>query len=138
MRRPTRLLLALSLICGLFAAGATATPAQAQTDPPVVSCDVDYIVVAHWGTGHQAMVVVTNTGNVPVWWYVLIKFGPGVSAAQAWDVQVTVHGDTWLFEPSPPWNTFPQPLLPGQSATFGLVVAGPPEVEHIEVVCHQA
>lgn len=137
MRRSTRLLLGLSLLSGLLVAGATATPAQAA-DPPVVSCEVDYVVVADWGTGHQAQVVVTNTGTVPVWWYVVIRFDPGVTALQVWNAQVTGHGSTWRFEPPPPWNTFPQSLPPGQQAWFGITVAGQAEVEDIEVFCRAA
>jgi len=136
MRRSTRLLLLLSLLTGLLVAGMTATPAQAATDPPVVSCEVDYVIAADWGTAHQAMVVVTNTGTVPVWWYVLIRFDPANYPIQVWNAQATAQGNTWLFEPLP-WNS-PPPLLPGQSASFGIVVAGPPNVPHIEVICRAA
>lgn len=135
MRRPTRWLLVLSLLSSLLVAGATAAPAHAATEPPVVSCDVAYQIDNDWGTGHQATVVVTNTGTVPVWWYVLIRYKLGFTVLQVWNIQATVAGDIVRFEP-PSWNA--QPLWPGQSATFGLVVHGPPQVPDVEVFCRPA
>ncbi|WP_304608804.1 cellulose binding domain-containing protein [Glycomyces amatae] len=87
------------------------------------SCEVDYDVVADWGSGFVVQVKVTNTGDDAIGeWDLRWRSGGVESVVVDWGGEIAVDGDAMAADPAF-WNF---PLGPGRTKQIGFQGTGDP------------
>jgi hypothetical protein len=107
------------------------TSASPSPQQPLAACSATYTIAGSWSGGHQAEIVVRNTGTVPIaGWTVGFTFPGAQQLASGWNAVVTQSGQRVSAGNAGHNGTLP----PGGSATFGMIVNGLPQPPS-EVTC---
>jgi chitinase len=80
--------------------------------------NIDYQITQDWGSGHQGMITLTNTGNEPLNNFV-VAFDTPHKITSLWNGQHTAQADHHTIM-HPSWKTS---LAPGESYSFGFIGA---------------
>jgi cellulase/cellobiase CelA1 len=122
-RRLTVLAVAAALTLSLATPASAAVPSQVVTPTPTAtappaeaSCSVTYRLAAQWVNGFVAELTITNTGTVPIRWWVALYYTGGQQITQVWNAVVTQSGN--YLQLTGGWNGI---LMPGQSVTVGII-----------------
>jgi fibronectin type 3 domain-containing protein len=87
------------------------------------SCEVDYDVVADWGTGFVVQIEVVNTGDEAIGEWDLVWRSGGVESVRfSWGGEVAVDGAAMVADPAF-WNV---PFKPGRGKHLGFQGTGDP------------